>query len=142
MSNTESFHWRNVRNMCLNPSARDYDVSALSDAVTQVIDGVGVDMLPDSIASAVEKGYFSFDEGVLLLGVASYSTDDEGARIQHVLEHWLEVGVDVIRVDLALSHDTFPFRSRAQRVAVLTRIAKRFPQFADKCRHLIETSRE
>ncbi|MDI3290317.1 hypothetical protein [Polyangium sp. 15x6] len=141
MSDMNLPYWKEVRNSCLDPSARDYDVSALSDTLTEVIDQVGVDKLPDCIANAVEKAVFSFDEGALLLGVASYSTDDEGACIRRVLVHWLEVGVDEIRVALALfSQDTFPFRSRAQRVPILTRIAKRFPKFADRCRYLIEAS--
>ncbi|MDI1479239.1 hypothetical protein [Polyangium sp. y55x31] len=142
MSKNESFHWQAVRNMCLDPSARDYDLTTLSDTLREIIDEIGSDEFPDCIANAVEKAIFSPDEGALLLGVATYSTDDEGACILRVLDHWLEIGTDELRVELALSQDTFPFRSRAQRVAVLTVIAKRFPKFADMCRYLIEASRD
>jgi hypothetical protein len=130
--------WGEVRALCLDTSTEEYDVTAVSDALVRVIERVGDDKLPDCVAAAVEEGIFTLDEGTLLIGVASYSTSDEGYRIQRVLERWLENGSDERRIAMALDHDTVPFRSRERRRVVLMAIAARFPQFASKCRYFVE----
>ncbi|MGK3964012.1 hypothetical protein WMF38_07510 [Sorangium sp. So ce118] len=132
--------WKYVRGSCIDPSSRSYDATALSDAVVRVIEQVGDDRLPDHVVTAVNDGLFTLDEGALLIGVASYSTDDEGSRILNALDEWLDEGMDETRIALALAQDTFPFRSRARRATVLAGIATRFPAFADRCRYLIENS--
>lgn len=138
MNETEVALWGNVRSMCLDPSAAEYDVTEVSDALLSIIARVGEDNLPDHIAAAVESAIFNFDEGSLLIGVASYSTRDEGSSIQRVLDHWLETGSDELRILLALEHDTVPFRSRGHRIEVLTALAQRFPKFAYKCKQLLK----
>ena len=142
MNETEAMLWKHVRGRCLDPNARAYDLTALSDALGRLIAEVGNDELPDRIATLIGNGIFTPTEGSLLIDVASYSTDDEGSRIRRVLEQWLEAGANEARIALALSPGTIPFRSRARRVAVLTAIAQQFPQFANRCQHLIEASRD
>jgi len=137
MRNDDTSLWEEVRNLCLVPSMPEYEVTSVSDALVRVIAQIGDVKLPDRVATAVEHGIFTFEEGSLLIGVASYSTDDEGSRIQRVLEHWLETNTDENRVGLALDHDTVPFRSRERRVEILTAIASRFPKFAEKCHRLM-----
>lgn len=130
--------WKEVRALCLDPADGEYDVVRVSDAVARIVDQIGEDQLPDRVAGAVDLGMFTPDEGALLIGVASYSTDDEGSRIQLVLERWLEANADEIRVGMALAHGTVPFRVPSHRVDVLTAVARRFPRFADKCVYFIE----
>ena len=141
MSKTEASLWEDVRRLCLDPSRREYDVTEVSDALMRIMVEIGDDKLPDHLAAAVEEGIFTYDEGALLIGVAGYSTDDEGHRIQLVLEHWLETNADEMRIGMALDQDTVPFRSSKRRAEVLTAIALRFPKYADKCKYLIETYR-
>jgi len=126
--------------MCLNPAQPEYDLTALSDQLMQIMADIGIAALPSQVAIAVQKGMFTVDEGALLLGIAAYSSDDDGATIRRELEHWLRDGTDEVRVGLAVMHDTFLFTSRVERATILTRIAQRFPQYADMCRELIESS--
>jgi hypothetical protein len=142
MDENEKALWKEVHSLCLDPSAPEYDVVLLSDALMRIFEQINDDDLPDRVAVAVKEGIFTLEEGSLLLGVASYSTNDDGARLRRVLEQWLETGADETRIALGLHHDTLPFRSRERRISVLTSIAARFPKFAERCRHLIEASRE
>ncbi|WP_437926237.1 hypothetical protein WMF37_45605 [Sorangium sp. So ce291] len=132
--------WGEVRGLCLDPSVRDYDVTALSDAIVHIVDNVGDEALPDHIVAAVNNGMFTIDEGSLIMSVATYSTDDEGSRILGVLARWLETGVDELRIALALAPDSFAFRSRVSRIAALTTIKDRFHKFEDRCNQLIASS--
>ncbi|XXY16206.1 hypothetical protein WME88_49015 [Sorangium sp. So ce216] len=132
--------WDEIRSLCLEPSVRDYDVTALSDAIVRIVDNVGDEALPDHIVAAVNKGMFTLDEGSLIMSVATYSTDDEGSRILRVLARWLETGEDELRIALALAPDSFAFRSRVSRISALTAIKHRFLKFADRCNQLIASS--
>jgi hypothetical protein len=131
--------WKELRDLCLDPTAREYDVVRVSDALMRIIAVIGDEHLPDSVADAVDRGGFTADEGALLIGVAGYSTPDEGARIQSVLEQWLEANADETRIGMALAHGTVPFRVPSHRAEVLGAVASRFPRFADKCKYLVET---
>ncbi|XXT18146.1 hypothetical protein WME94_48745 [Sorangium sp. So ce429] len=132
--------WDEIRSLCLEPSVRDYDVTALSDAIVSIVDNVGDEALSDHIVAAVNKGMFTLDEGSLIMSVATYSTGDEGSRILRVLARWLETGEDELRIALALAPDSFAFRSRVSRISALTAIKDRFPKFADRCNQLITSS--
>ena len=131
--------WCEVRTLCLDTKAPRYDVAEVSDALMRIIEQIGDEQLPDSIASAVEQGTFTADEGALLIGVAGYSTPDEGFRIQRVLEQWLEANADETRIGMALDHGTVPFRVPNHRAEVLSAVAARFPKHAAKCHYFIES---
>lgn len=134
----DASQWDELRGLCLDPFASEYDVVKVSDALHRVVESVSYGGLPDAIAMAVEQGIFTVDEATLLLGVASYSAEDDGAQMRRILEGWLEDTGDESRVAMALGEGTVPFRSRAQRVAVLTSVAARFPKFAAKCNYFID----
>lgn len=66
----------------------------------------------------------------------SWLIDDNGLEIQEVIERWLQ-GDDEMRVELALSVETVPFKTKAERELVLRRLAERWPRFSGRCERLI-----
>jgi hypothetical protein len=68
--------------------------------------------------------------------------DDNGGEICATLERWLKSS-DRDRVEVALQVDgVFPFRDAHEMEAVLSRVASTWPDFAERCRKIMDTRRK
>ncbi|MBR7833391.1 hypothetical protein KDL01_08950 [Actinospica durhamensis] len=73
-----------------------------------------------------------------LLGTLSWTNDDNGHALELVRERWLREG-DLDRTELAFAmDDVFPGRTRAEILMNLTAATRRFPQFDEKARVILE----
>lgn len=107
------------------------------DAAALLVDQYGEDELADRILSEIPTT-ISWEVVADLLGILVWSTKDNGSSISRQSERWLVEGVDSRKVQVALHLEAYPFEELEQMKQVLGRLALAMPQFAERCRELIQ----
>lgn len=120
-----------------DPDGVDTDVEGISDCLLLLFEKLGTEDVGEVVASAVHDGLITQLQGGDFLGIATWSGSTNGAQLRPTTERWLEEGNDPIRIGLALALDTFPFLEGEKMNAVLSRIARKYPQYSAICRRKI-----
>jgi hypothetical protein len=123
----------------LNPSVPGYNVTTLSDAIEAVFREYGTEDISALIEHLVRAKKLSVEEGSNILRVAVWSGSENGSSLLRTLDNWLREATDPIRVSLAINQDVYPFHDPVEMRRVLTRICEAYPEFAARCRNLIES---
>ena len=77
-----------------------------------------------------------------LFGILVWSTSDNGRGLSQETEQWLVQADDPRKIKIALNLDVCPFLERKKMESVLNRVANKYPQLANECRHLIVSRRQ
>ena len=96
--------------------------------------------LADRLASEIPPE-LPWELVVDLLDILVLTTSDNGAALQRAAEGWLKAGDDLRRIRMALHLEVYPFLDRSEMEEVLSGLAARYPEFAVRCRELIESRR-
>jgi hypothetical protein len=115
----------------------DATVQLYADCIDALFSALQSEDIGDLVANAVHTGNLSSEQAERILSVSVWCGSENGAPLHRAIERWLEEASDPVRVRLALAQATFPFRDRQRMEAVLTRVAARYPQFADEIRAMI-----
>jgi hypothetical protein len=126
---------------CLDETSPDYDVVSVSDCVEALFEAVGGEDISGAVAEAVRGGILSLLNGGTVIGVASWSGNENGASAQSTLEKWLRGSEDPVEVGLALAQNVLPFVEDEECFRVLESASRRFPQYSDRCAELIRWRR-
>ncbi|MGW4510044.1 hypothetical protein ACWENO_35935 [Streptomyces sp. NPDC004436] len=111
----------------------------LFDRVDDLIDAYGADDVAEIVAEAVEAGQASVEQAIVFLNVAAWSGTDNGASMKSTLDEWVREADDAVRLGIALHHECYPLPTRAEMIAKLAEIARRFPEHRAICeRHIAD----
>ncbi|MFE2267762.1 hypothetical protein ACFXB4_00820 [Streptomyces lavendulae] len=111
----------------------------LFDRVDDLIDAYGADDVAEIVAEAVEAGQASVEQAIVFLNVAAWSGTDNGASMKSTLDEWVRKADDAVRLGIALHHECYPLPTRAEMIAKLGEIARRFPEYRAICeRHIAD----
>ncbi|GLX38354.1 hypothetical protein Sros01_44270 [Streptomyces roseochromogenus] len=111
----------------------------LFDRVDDLIDAYGADDVAEIVAEAVEAGHASVEQAIVFLNVAAWSGTDNGASMKSTLDKWVRKADDAVRLGIALHHECYPLPTRAEMIAKLGEIARRFPEYRAICeRHIAD----
>jgi hypothetical protein len=78
-----------------------------------------------------------------LFGILIWSLSDEGAEsLIDTTNNWLLEGNSLRKINIALHLDIYPFRKKKQMQEVLSWLAMRYPEIAERCSHLIFSRRD
>lgn len=125
--------------MDFDPRSPRYDIVPASAAIDELFSLLKSEDISTTIEDALRSGSLTMEQGVATLQIAVWSGSENGASLMRSLERWLSEANDPLRVALALDQEAYPFISREEMSRALRRIALTYPQFADRCRYLIES---
>jgi hypothetical protein len=126
----------------IDPHGEKTDVVGISDLLVELFTVLNSEDVGEVVASAVEEGIFTQEQGGEILGISVWSGETNGADLQPTVERWLEEPNSPIRVGLALAQGIFPFSSAEHMNEVLLRVSSRFPQYSAVCSEIVRRRHE
>lgn len=126
----------------IDPHGNKTDVVGISDLLVELFNLLKSEDVGEVVASAVESGLLTQEQGGEILGIAVWSGETNGAALQPTVERWLEEANSPIRVGLALAQGIFPFSNAVRMSEVLQRVSSRFPQYASISREMVRKRQE
>ena len=105
-----------------------------------VVEAFGEEGLADRLFNDIPDSV-PFNLVCRLFDLLTWQTNDNGAAIYRTVERWLIEGRDLRKAQIALNLDFFPFPDEQQMYRVLSLLAAKVPQLADRCEQLISARR-
>lgn len=118
------------------------DVGTISDTIEELFSELGTEDVGDVIADSVTQGLLSQEQANKALEIAIWSGETNGLELSNTIERWLLTGDDPVRIAIALTQPIFPFATLEAMRSVLSKVAARWPQFAEPLNAMIERRRE
>jgi hypothetical protein len=104
--------------------------------VSRLLDAEGQEQLAERLDAAIPQTW-PWDDVATLFTILLWWTDYNGAAVMRTIEGWLREGMNVRRIQIALHLNRYPFHDPDEMERVLSGIAQRFPEVADRCAELM-----
>lgn len=116
----------------------DIDLQSISDLIELLFIKNDNEDLGDLISDSVSKGLLTLEQGAMILNISRWCGNTNGSQLTQTLEDWLEKGIDLIKIKLALAQDIFLFTSNEKMKYSLLKILELFPELENHIKEKIE----